>query len=125
MTDAIFIGIHVIGVIGLVAGAIALVRNRRDTSSAELSSGAWRAALLVGAVLAVLSLFAWYPLDKSHRIVGFPFMAAAWEEHGSHWEDFVGPLTLPAYLANAAFASMLPQLVLRARSWRARRSTSR
>jgi hypothetical protein len=123
MTDTMLLGVHVLGLIGLVCGAIALARNRRDLTASDLSLLIWRAALLVGVLLAAFSLFAAYPLDPTHRIVGFPFMAAAWERHGDHWEDFVGPLTFPAYLANAAFAFAFPQLLLRIRKW-ARRSTS-
>jgi hypothetical protein len=48
-------------------------------------------------------------------------MAAAWEKHADHWEDFVGPLTIPAYLANAILAQTLPQLALRVLPARRRR----
>ncbi len=116
MIDLVFIGVHVLGLVGLVAGYFAFRRNGRDVAASRLSLLVWRVALLVGVALAILSLLARYPLDATRRIVGFPFMAAAWEKRGDHWQDFVGPLTLPAYAANAAFAFMLPQLLLRIRS---------
>lgn len=115
MAHLMFTAVHLLGLIGLIAGCIAFRRNRRDVASSGVSLLGWRVALLVGVALAFLSFLGRYPLDATHRILGFPFMAAAWEKHGDHWQDFVGPLTLPAYVANAAFAFLLPQLLLRIR----------
>lgn len=107
------IGLHLLGLAILVANVVALQRNQRDIASAVSSFRIRLGTWLIGIVLATASFFASYPLGDTHRIVGFPFMAAAWEKHGDHWEDFVGPLTIPAYLANAILALTLPQLALR------------
>jgi len=103
-----------------IAGAIAFARNRRVPTT----SGRRTLVVVASALLAVASIFVSYPLDSSHRILGFPFMAAAFEKHGARWEDFVGPLTLPAYVGKVIFAFMLPQTVILLWRWRARRPTS-
>ena len=121
MKDVLFIGVHLLGLFGLIAGCVAFRRNRREVAASRVPLLVWRVVLAIGSVLAVLSFLGRYPLDATHRIVGFPFIVAAWEKHGDHWEDLVGPLTLPAYVANAAFAFMLPQLFVRIRSRRERR----
>lgn len=121
MTDSGLVGLHLLGLAILVANVVALRRNQRDIASAlssvRIRLGTW----LIGLVLATASFFVSYPLGDTHRIVGFPFMAAAWEKRADHWEDFVGPLTIPAYLANALLALTLPQLALRLLHGRLRR----
>lgn len=97
-------------------GCLAFRRNQRDVAATRLGLLAWRVMLVIGALLAVLSLFVEYSLDARHHIFGFPFMAAAWEERRGRWQGFAGPLTLPAYVANAVFAFLLPQVLLRLRA---------
>jgi len=121
MTDSVLVGLHLLGLAILVASVVALRRNQRDVASPRLSLRVRLGTWILGLVLATASLFVSYPLGDTHRIVGFPFMAAAWEKHGDHWEDFVGPLTIPAYLANAILALTLPQLVPRLLRARRRR----
>jgi hypothetical protein len=41
-------------------------------------------------------------------IYGVPFMSAVFQKREGVWEDFVGPLTLPAFIANAAVGFLLP-----------------
>jgi hypothetical protein len=48
------------------------------------------------------------------RILGFPFPSAVFERSGDYWLDFVGPLTLPALLANFVICLMLPPALLKA-----------
>lgn len=121
MTDSILLALHLFGLASLVAGVVALLRNQRDVASPRLSLRVRLGTWVIGLSLATASLFVSYPLGDTHRIVGFPFMAAAWEKHGDNWEDFVGPLTIPAYLANALLALTLPQLALRLLRSRPRR----
>jgi len=113
MTDSALVGLHLLGLATLVANVVALRRNHRDIAYPHLSFRARLGTWVIGLSLATASLFVSYPLDDAHRIVGFPFMVAAWEKHGDHWKDFAGPLTIPAYLANALLALTLPQLALR------------
>lgn len=76
-------------------------------------------AFLLGLLLAVGSVFVSYPVGDNLRVMGFPFLAAAFERRGDIWIDFMSPLTPVAYLANATFAFVLPHLLLRAwRRWR-------
>ena len=116
-SGSVLLSFQILGLAGLVAGVVAWLRNRR----APRTTVARTASLGVGALLAAVSICVSYPLDASHRIVGFPFMVAVFEKSGTHWQDFVGPLTVPAYLGNALFALMLPQIVLLAWRWRERR----
>jgi hypothetical protein len=77
--------------------------------------------LLFGALVAV-GTFVWpfvlsYPYQTesgSGRIVGVPFFAAFFDAQGV---DFVGPLTLPAAVANAVVWGLLPLTLLSLR-WR-------
>jgi hypothetical protein len=119
------VGLDLLGFAGLIAGGIAFVRNRRDQRSHPQDSRALLMFVLVGILLSVASPFVEYPFGDSDRVVGFPFVAAVFERHGKHWDDFVGPLTLPAYIANATFWLLLPQLVLRvARSRKGQRRSA-
>jgi hypothetical protein len=106
----LLIGLAVIGV-----GSFALARNvcdlRRQHEKKTLVVLTTTSA--IGLVVAAGSFLVVYSYGENARIVGFPFPAAVWERHGGHWEDFVGPLTLPFTCANAWFAFVLPHLILR------------
>jgi len=105
----------VVGLAGIGAGSISLVRNvresRRRLEQRQLVS--LLVASAIGLMLAAGSFLVAYPYGENTRIVGFPFPAAAWERHGGHWMDFVGPLMLPFMCANAWFAFVVPHLVIR------------
>jgi hypothetical protein len=106
--------IHLVGLLTLITGLLAFLRNRR-------LRGSLRQRVLTAIVS--IALVAWsfqlsYALDDSHRIIGFPFMAAVFERSGGHWTDFLGPMTYPALLGNCLVAIALPQLALFL--WRAR-----
>ena len=105
----------VVGLAGIGAGSFSLVRNVRE-SRRRVEQRKVVAVLVtsaIGLMLAAGSFLVAYPYGKNMRIVGFPFPAAAWERHGDHWMDFVGPLMLPFMCANAWFAFVLPHLVIR------------
>jgi hypothetical protein len=59
----------------------------------------WTLAALVGATTLLLPA---YPIDARTRAVGFPLPAAFFQQddHGN-WLDYVGPLTVPFFYANA------------------------
>jgi hypothetical protein len=105
----------VLGVVGIGAGIVALVRNVNQIWHPGGTGLTWPTVLTFasGLALAIASLFIVYPYSETVRIVGFPFPAAAWEKHGDRWRDFVGALTLPLYCANIVFAFVLPHLALR------------
>ena len=70
----------------------------------------WRG--LVGVVFAIASAFIGYPVSDAgerYRVLGVPFLAAAFD---SASRDYVGPLTLLSFLANALVWFFLPQIVL-------------
>jgi hypothetical protein len=103
----LLLALNLVGLVGLVAGTYAFIRNRRDAR--RNSRARLRIAILgLGALLAAASAAIIYPLDDHTQIVGLPFTAAAFEDGA----DFVGPFTIPAFIANATFWFLLPQLVL-------------
>jgi hypothetical protein len=99
--------LNLLGLLGLTGGVFAFIRNRRQAH--RIPQPALRITLLaIGAALGAASTSFAYPLDDNTQIIGLPFTAAAFEGGA----DFVGPLTIPAFLANFAFWFLLPQLVL-------------
>ncbi|MEW5722482.1 MAG: hypothetical protein AB1896_05215 [Thermodesulfobacteriota bacterium] len=70
----------------------------------------WR--WLAGLPFAALSVFVSYPLAfgaESYRVIGFPLMAAAFDEAG---RDYVGPFTGVFMFINAVLWYFLPSLLL-------------
>jgi hypothetical protein len=67
-----------------------------------------RVAFVIGVLLVLTIPWQAYPLGKGTAL-GFPFFAAWFDEQG---RDFVGPITLPAMLANAVVWFLVPQAVL-------------
>ena len=110
-----------IGLAGVVAGSVALIRNVRDYHRrTERGALVTLIATIVGGLLLAAGSFVFeYRYGKDTIIVGFPIPAAAWQKHGGQWRDYAGPATLLFACANAWFAFVLPHLVLRAvrRSW--------
>lgn len=49
-----------------------------------------------------------YSLDARTRVFGFPFMSFVFQKRGALWEDYIGPLTVPALIANAVVSLLLP-----------------
>lgn len=81
----------------------------------------WLAGLtLATASLAFPTLLGYHLESPSgpYRIVGIPFMVAAFDSHGA---DYVGPLTLPAALVNAVVWLMLPITLFAAGCWQLER----
>jgi len=114
----------ILGLVLLPAGIMAAIFNvrafRRRPRLLSVPVGAL--SLGIGIAVAILSFSYAYSPDPRHRVLGTPFPEVVLERHGESWEDFVGPLTLPAMLANAVVALLVPQLVIaasRGRNWRA------
>jgi hypothetical protein len=110
----------VLGFVLLCVEIAAVVSNRRffQQASRLRYQRAFRALLLIiGVALAAGSLFIQYPLSPKIQVFGAPFVSALFQrtEHG--WEDFAGPLTMPAMLGNAAIAFLLPQVPLAVARW--------
>ena len=76
------------------------LRGRRWASRAALIMVG---LFLIGPVAALR-----YPLDARTVVYGFPFMSAIFQLRDRVWEDFVGPLTVPAVIDNAVVAFLLP-----------------
>ena len=125
MVGAIMISVHVVGLALLVGGLIAFKQNRRWRGGCFARPRARTLTRLGGVALAVLSFFASYPLSAKFQVIGLPFAVAFFEKRGDTWDDFEGPLSLPACLANAIVAFTLPQLVVRVLRWRHARASAR
>ena len=104
-----------LGLVTGILGTIVWIRNVRDWRARSHTKVHTTRSLLfsVGVGLAAASYFVRYPYGANVRIIGFPFPAAAFEKHGTHWLDYSGPLTLPFVCANAWVAFVFPHLVLK------------
>jgi hypothetical protein len=108
-----------VGIVGIVIGGLA-VRFVRNATSEDLMAGRlitlrWT-AVAVGLVFGLVSWPLTFAMGYSYttprevgRVVGLPFMAAYFDAAG---HDYVGPLTLPAVLANSIFWGLCPQIML-------------
>jgi hypothetical protein len=115
----VLITFTLVGIAGLVGGVLAARSAHRLILKGKLVW--WRIQaipIVAGVVLATLLATRSYSASDSLRIVGFPFPAAAFERHHGVWLDFVGPTTVPFFLANIAFFLVLPQFIV---MWRLRR----
>jgi hypothetical protein len=108
----------VLAIVGalIVVGECFVARSNRSASKQAEVSSAWlhvyRWRWLVGVVFAIASAFIGYPVTDAgerYRVLGVPFLAAAFDSGG---RDYVGPLTLPAFVANTVVWFFLPQIVL-------------
>jgi len=72
----------------------------------------WTSLSVVGIAFTYISLYAKYDLRPNLRVFGVPFLSAAWECDKGKCIDFTGPLTLPAFIGNAAVVFLLPQVIV-------------
>ena len=85
-------------VVGL--GALGFWRALRSSLTRRQRVVIWVTAVLLGAATLLLPA---YPIDWRTRAIGFPLPAAFFQrDDDGHWLDFVGPLTVPFFFANAA-----------------------
>ena len=105
------LALAVVGLIGLIVGFFvsSSLRSRRKQ---DLFVARWATvATVLGGLLAVanfVSVGFSYPLDGA-RVMGIPFLCAYFDHRGF---DYVGPLSLPAAIANALFWFFVPKIVL-------------
>ena len=108
----------VLAIVGalIVVGECFAARSNRSASEQAKARSVWlhlyRWRGLVGVVFAIASAFIGYPVSDAgerYRVLGVPFLAAAFDSAG---RDYVGPLTLLSFLANALVWFFLPQIVL-------------
>jgi len=114
--------IIVLSVVGLLIaiGEFFAARSNRFAFKQAQASALWlrvyRWRWLVGVLFAIASAFIYYPMtggEERYRVMGLPFMVAAFDSAG---RDYVGPLTTPSFLANAAIWFFLPHVAFF--SWR-------
>ena len=105
----------ILGVLLLVAEIVAVRVNRRTLSSGSFTSR-WRWLykwqLAVGLALAVGAAFISYPASSGgdqYQVWGVPFMAVAIDQRG--W-DYVGPLSVIAFILNGVAWLFFPAFVL-------------
>jgi hypothetical protein len=99
-----------LGILGLVTGAFSAWLAHRRIRSAGL--GWWRyqaIPLTVGAIVGFLAVTVMYRVSPTVRVVGFPFVAAAFEDSGAVFDNSSSVLML---LADALFFLLLPQSFL-------------
>jgi hypothetical protein len=105
------ISLALIGVVLLVWAIRSFIFVRRSLADDSLPKS-WRRrrfiAFVVGAVLAISTLWHAYPLNGG-TAAGVPFMAAWFDAKG---RDYVGAITLPAMLGDLVFWFLVPQIVL-------------
>jgi hypothetical protein len=97
------------GVVGLIVGALGARAAHLRIRALKLSW--WRvqiAPMLCSAVLSVPLSLIGYPVSDTATIVGIPFPVAAFIDHF----DYVGPATIPMFIANLLFCLLVPQPVL-------------
>jgi hypothetical protein len=63
--------------------------------------------IAVGCAVAVIATGEYRP-SATERYIGFPFLSVAFIKRGEVWLDYLGPLTIPALLANAYVGFTLP-----------------
>jgi hypothetical protein len=118
--DIVPILLAVAGLVFLVweIWALAFIRRAFKTDRLPLP---WRRrrtrGFVIGAILVLTIPWQAYPLGDG-TAAGIPFFAAWYDAKG---RDFIGAITLPALMGNAAVWFLLPQLVL---VYRARRYLS-
>src|SRR5438046_3135780 len=100
----------------IAIGEFFTARSNRYAFKQGQASALWlrvyRWRWLIGVLFAIASAFVYYPMTgggERYRVMGFPLMVAAFDSAG---RDYVGPLTTPSLIANAAIWFFLPQFVL-------------
>lgn len=109
--------LHALPIVGLVLGLALLVVGYRSSrlvwcrTAAQIRPDGLRiriATILVAvATSAGVSSLKYYP-DANTMVYGFPFASFIFQRRHGQWLDFVGPLTVPALLANAVVGFLLP-----------------
>jgi hypothetical protein len=66
-----------------------------------------------GCALAIAAVSWAWPYSENIRILGFPFPSVVFERSEDQWLDFVGPLSLPALVADVVICLVTPHFVLR------------
>ncbi|MEJ0040246.1 MAG: hypothetical protein WDO68_30170 [Gammaproteobacteria bacterium] len=102
--------------VAYIALEIYAARRNRTFIKGVPPKSAWATAyrwrFLVGVPFAGVSVFMGYTLpgaSEKYRVIGLPFMVAAFDSAG---RDYVGPLSLPSLIANAAVWFFAPGVML-------------
>src|SRR5687768_2950578 len=105
----------------LIALEIVAARKNRSFAAQRVASREWAFAyrwrLLFGIPLAVASAFIQYPIygeGERYQVAGFPCMVAAFDSAG---RDYVGPLSVPSWIANGLLWLFFPAVILWIWSW--------
>ena len=85
----------------------------KRTADTQTQRARLRLAITVlGLISACLVSSIGYYADPVTRVIGFPFLSVVFQKRGDGWLDFLGPLTIPALLANAFLGFALPFLLV-------------
>ena len=109
----------IVGILGLVAGALAVRANFRLSRGPDMPPR-WRSFRVLSIMLGVAVGLSTYPLtyrmgytvsapDGPGRVVGIPFFVAYFDAAGN---DYIGWITLAGTVANALFWFLVPQILL-------------
>ena len=100
----------------IVVGEIVAAKKNRFIKENGNASTSWlkvyRWRWVVGLLFVIASVFVYYPMlgeTESYRVMGFPLMAAVFDEAG---RDYVGPFTVPFLLGNAIIWYFIPHFIL-------------
>ncbi len=100
----------------LIAAEVISANKNRQIRRKNGGTGAWQKVYrwrwVIGIPFAVVSVFVSYPMSgetESYRVIGFPLIAAAFDNVG---HDYVGPLTGFSLLGNAFIWYFFPQIPL-------------
>ena len=114
------ISLTILGFVVLLAGGVAaryLFRTLRKRRLGLYWLTAEVAALLGGVGLGTVLFTLHYHYSPNVRIIGFRFPAAFLELYRGYWDDYAGPLTLPAALGNFLVGVLAPQIILAPLVW--------
>jgi hypothetical protein len=107
----------VVGLAALILAVIGVSYTGHHIKAGLLPSGWRRARRILWVAGIVLGCFgaccSFYPYGGG-RAFGLPFFSAYFDEAG---RDYVGPLSMPALIANGIFWFFVPQLVLAFLAW--------
>lgn len=110
--------LSVFGLAALILAVVSIRYTGRHLKAGLLPAG-WRRTRgilwVAGIALGGLGAFCSYYPYGGGRVFGLPFFSAYFDEAG---RDYVGPLTMPAFIANGVFWFLFPQLVLGFIAWR-------
>ena len=99
-------------IIAEIVAAYKMKKAYKSNNFKKIWRNPYKLRWLFGAPLAIGSFFMTYTIDgetEKYRILGFPIMAAAFDEAG---RDYVSPLTGPIMFGNAIFWYFLPWVFL-------------